>query len=214
MARRIMIVGNGEIPRGAADFIDLSDVVIRFNDCRSVGPGGNRTDIVAVCNTGRPGKAMTESAEWRNNDSVQQASAIWSVRDPAKFSDMEPEILKNWPELADFCADYSAGFAAFAEETGKAHIVIPRAVHERVDAALQAYLPEPYVCPSSGMVAIAHVLEESRTSDDEVAIVGFGHEGWSLHPFAAERQLVDALTREGRLIRISDTSIFSASEGA
>ena len=52
MGRRIVIVGNGEIGDGLAEAIDAADLVMRFNDCRSVGPGGERTDIVAVCNTG------------------------------------------------------------------------------------------------------------------------------------------------------------------
>ncbi|MCW0981620.1 Urease operon accessory protein [Agrobacterium sp. BT-220-3] len=214
MGRRIMIVGNGELPQGIADFIDLSDIVIRFNDCRSLGSGGSRTDVVAVCNTGRPGREMAEETGWRNSDGVRQASAIWSVRDPAKFSEMEPDIRARWPELTDFCADYTAGFAAIAEETGKSHTVIPRGVHERLDCALQAYSPAPYVCPSTGLFAIAHVLESLNGDDDEVAITGFGHQGWNGHPFAAEKQLVEALTHQGRLTRISPTSIFSASEGA
>lgn len=48
------------MPQGVADLIDLSDIVIRFNDCRSMGAGGSRTDVVAVCNTGRPGREMSE----------------------------------------------------------------------------------------------------------------------------------------------------------
>ncbi|MFS8125280.1 Urease operon accessory protein [Rhizobium sp. BR 250] len=214
MGRRIMIVGNGELPPGVADFIDLSDIVIRFNDCRSLGAGGSRTDVVAVCNTGRPGREMTEGSDWRESDGVRQASTIWSVRDPAKFSEMEPDIRARWPELTDFCADYTPGFAAIAAETGKSHIVIPRGVHERLDTALAAYAPAPYVCPSTGLFAIAHVLESVSDDGDEVAIAGFGHSGWSGHPFAAEQQLVETLTNEGRLTRISPTSIFSASEGA
>ncbi|KVK54605.1 Urease operon accessory protein [Agrobacterium deltaense] len=214
MGRRITIVGNGELPPGAADFIDCSDIVIRFNDCRSLGPGGTRTDVVAVCNTGRPGREMAEGTDWRESDGVRQASAIWSVRDPAKFSEMEPDIRARWPELTDFCADYTAGFAAIAREAGKGHIVIPRGVHERLDAALEAYAPMPYVCPSTGLFAIAHVLESVSDDGDEVAIAGFGHQGWSGHPFTAEQQLVEALAGEGRLTRISPTSIFSASEGA
>lgn len=214
MGRRIMIVGNGELPPGMAGFIDLSDIVIRFNDCRSLGAGGSRTDVVAVCNTGRPGHEMTQGRDWRENDGVRQASALWSVRDPAKFSEMEPGIRARWPELTDFCVDYTAGFAAIAAETSKSHIVIPRDVHERLDKALAAHAPAPYVCPSTGLVAIAHVLESVSGDGDEVAIAGFSHQGWSGHPFAAEQQLVDTLSNEGLLARISPTSIFSASQGA
>ncbi|WP_167304509.1 Urease operon accessory protein [Agrobacterium fabrum] len=214
MGRRIMIVGNGELPPGVAGFIDLSDIVIRFNDCRSLGAGGRRTDVVAVCNTGRPGHEMTQGRDWRESDGVRQAFALWSVRDPAKFSEMEPGIRARWPELTDFCVDYTAGFAAIAAETSKSHIVIPRDVHERLDKALAAHAPAPYVCPSTGLIAIAHVLESVSGDGDEVAIAGFSHQGWSGHPFAAEQQLVDTLSNEGRLARISPTSIFSASQGA
>ncbi|MDH6295752.1 hypothetical protein M2315_002218 [Agrobacterium fabrum] len=209
-----MIVGNGELPPGVAGFIDLSDIVIRFNDCRSLGAGGRRTDVVAVCNTGRPGHEMTQGRDWRESDGVRQAFALWSVRDPAKFSEMEPGIRARWPELTDFCVDYTAGFAAIAAETSKSHIVIPRDVHERLDKALAAHAPAPYVCPSTGLIAIAHVLESVSGDGDEVAIAGFSHQGWSGHPFAAEQQLVDTLSNEGRLARISPTSIFSASPGA
>lgn len=214
MGRRIAIVGNGEFPPGTARLIDRSDIVIRFNDCRSLGLGGTRTDVVAVCNTGRPGREMTEGAEWRESDGVRQAAAIWSVRDPAKFAEMEPDIRARWPELTDFCVDYTAAFAAIARAGGKSHVVIHREVHERLDVALEAYKPEPYVCPSTGLVAIAHVLETVSGEDDEVAIAGFGHQGWSGHPFSAEKQLVETLAVARRLKRISPTSIFSASEGA
>ncbi|MCZ7858274.1 Urease operon accessory protein [Agrobacterium sp. 22-209-1] len=214
MGRQITIVGNGELPPGAARLIDRSDIVIRFNDCRSLGLGGTRTDVVAVCNTGRPGREMSEGTEWRESDGVRQAAAIWSVRDPAKFAEMEPGIRARWPELTDFCADYTAAFAAIARAGGKSHVVIHRGVHERLDVALEAYAPAPYVCPSTGLFAIAHVLENVSDEDDEVAIAGFGHQGWSGHPFTAEQQLVEALAGEGRLKRISPTSIFSASEGA
>ena len=63
MVLRITVVGNADIDPALGSMIDSSDIVIRFlYDCRSFGPGGRQTDVVAVCNTGRPGKAMTEGA--------------------------------------------------------------------------------------------------------------------------------------------------------
>ncbi|WP_407816428.1 hypothetical protein, partial [Staphylococcus aureus] len=85
----------------------------------------------------------------------------------------------------DFCADYTGEFAAIARAGGKSHVVISRGVHERLDTALEAYKPAPYVCPSTGLVAIAHVLENVSGDDDEVTIAGFSHQGWSGHPFTA-----------------------------
>jgi hypothetical protein len=203
MARRIMLVGNGEIGDGVADLIDSADLVMRFNDCRSVGAGGGKTDIVAVCNTGRPGKAMTEGAGWACNKSVWLASSIWCVRDPQKFRAMQPGVLRDHPELDDFSDDYTDGFADYARQNGKDFHIIPGATHEALDRALAAYAPEPYVVPSTGAVAIAEFLAHYRKPGDEIFLAGFGHEGWDGHPWNAERQWVDDLMARGQLARLS-----------
>ncbi len=213
MGRRIMIVGNGEVPDGVADVIDRADIVIRFNHCRSLGAGGRRTDVVAVCNTGRPGREMTQELHWRESPGVVSATAIWCVRDPAKFSEMEPDIRRDRPELEDFCVDYSVGFAAIAAETGKTHLIIDRQVHDRLDDELRSLSSQTYVCPSSGLVTIRHMLDR-MVEGDEVSIAGFGHQGWDGHPFIAEKQLVDLLVGQGRLRRLPSVSKFSVSEGA
>lgn len=196
--REIMIVGNGEVPQGAAARIDAADLVIRFNDCRTYGPAGERTDVVAICNTGRPGKARLASAEWVEHPAVVQAGAIWSVRDPEKFESLRPVLAVSHPELDDFCDDYTAEFDALCRTLGKEHVVIGRAVHEALEEQLEA--PAPYVVPSSGMIVIAFAL--ATYPDADVTLAGFGHEGWDGHPFDAERRLVERLVGEGRLRRL------------
>lgn len=195
-----MIVGNGEIGKGGAAAIDAADFVVRFNDCRSFGAGGTRTDAVAVCNTGRPGKAMLGSQAWREHASVKAATEIWSVRDPQKFAALRAPLAVSHPELDDFCDDYTNEFNDFCANSGKLHRVLHKSIHEAVDAELGAYQPAPYVVPSSGMVVIADVL--AAWSKDDVAIAGFGHTGWEWHPFAAEKLLVDRYVTEGRLRRL------------
>ena len=69
MGQRIMIVGNGDVPEGSAARIDAADRVIRFNECRNFGSTGSRTDVVAVCNTGRPARAMLSRA-WLDSPPV------------------------------------------------------------------------------------------------------------------------------------------------
>lgn len=51
-------------------------------------------------------------------------------------------------------------------------------------------------------MVIAHVLSAERFRGWDVQIAGFGHAGWEHHPFEAERRLVDAWVREGRLGRV------------
>jgi hypothetical protein len=195
-----MIVGNGEIPEGASDMIDAADLVVRFNECGSFGAGGRRTDVVAVCNTGRPARSMLSSSEWRRKQAVRAASEIWSVRDPRKFAALRAPLAVSHPELDDFCDDYTDKFEAFAEETGKRHLVIDQAIHEAVDVALQAHDPPPYVVPSSGLVVIAEVM--AARPEDDIVIAGFGHAGWDGHPFATEKRLVDSYLAAGRLRRV------------
>jgi hypothetical protein len=181
MDRRVVIVGNGDIGEGLADVIDAADLVIRFNDCRSVGAGGGRTDIVAVCNTGRPGKAMLEGAGWMCNKAVWLASSIWCVRDPQKFASMRAPLAQTHPELDDFCDDYTDGFADYARQNGKDFHIIPPSTHEAVDHDLAAFNPAPYVVPSSGAIVIAEFLTHYRKPDDQVYLVGFSHQGWEWH---------------------------------
>jgi len=203
MGQKIVVVGNGDIPDGANALIDVADLVIRFNDCRSFGRGGVKTDVVAVCNTGRPGKSMSEEPQWRSLQPVQAASTIWSVRDPAKFLDMRSGLKVSNPELDDFCDDYSDAFSVIASDNGKQHQIISRDIHERADGFLAAYSPEPYICPSSGLIAIFQVLDMAAKDQAQVFITGFGHQGWAGHPFQAEKQLVDTFASEGKLVRIS-----------
>lgn len=198
-----MIVGNGDIAEQHGAAIDAADFVVRFNDCRSYGPGGTKTDAVAVCNTGRPGFAMSRGADWKTNPAVVEAAEIWCTRDSARFAAMRGELAVRHPELDDFCDDYSGDFAAFAAATGKRLYSVPAETHVGLDAALATIGAAPYVVPSSGLLVIADVLAHVAQPDDSVTIAGFGHQGWEWHPFAAEKRLVDGWAKEHRLMRLS-----------
>ena len=196
-----MVVGNGESVKGAADQIDRADLVIRFNDCRSAGIGGTRTDIVAVCNTGRPGKAMIESASWKSNVHVRAAQSIWCTRNPQKFAEMKPHLAISHPELDDFCDDYTYGFARFCEENGKHLHVFPASTHTLLDQELSALGANDFVIASTGLLAIAELLWHHSEPADHVVVTGFGHSGWEWHPWAAERAWIEKKIAAGRLSR-------------
>ncbi|PKA41563.1 Urease operon accessory protein [Rhizobium sullae] len=207
-----MIIGNGEIGETGAAAIAAADFVIRFNECRSFVVSPGRTDVVAVCNTGRPAKAMLGSDAWRSHPAVTEASEIWSVRDPEKFAALRVPLAVSHPELGDFCDDYTSQFNAFCAEAGKQHVVVEKVIHEAVDKALATFDPAPYVVPSSGMIAIAETF--SRFPKSEIGLAGFSHTGWEWHPFAAERQLVDSYIADGRLTRYAAEPSLSSSQGA
>ncbi|CAN7410194.1 Urease operon accessory protein [Pararhizobium sp. LjRoot255] len=214
VSRTIMIVGNGPVPEGAAPVIDAADLVIRFNDCRSCSAGGKKTDIVAVCNTGRPALAMLGGGRWKTHAAVRRARELWCVRSTEKFRQLRPEIEKRHPELDDLCDDYTDGFRTFAAATGRSFHTVPASTHESVDAELKSVDPGDYVVPSSGLIVIAEVLSHWRRPRDRVVLAGFGHAGWAWHPFAAERRHVDALISNGRLMRLDQNYISAFAQGA
>jgi hypothetical protein len=133
------------------------------------------------------------------------------VRDQKKIEALRAPLALSHPELGDFCDDYTDQFTAFCNATGKRHVVIDQSVHEGIDVALATYEPGSYVVPSSGMVVIADVL--LRCPGDDIALTGFSHTGWDEHPFAAEKRLVDSYISLGRLRRLADTNLISASQG-
>ncbi len=202
MTKTIMIVGNGEIDPECAGQIDGADLVIRFNLCASVGNGGSKTDMIAVCNTGRPAKAMLESETWKNSAATRQASEICCVRDSARFAGLRGHLKSSHPELDDFCDDYTEGYRQFAVSTGKAFRAVPSSVHDDVDRDLAAFSPPPYVVPSSGLIVIFDVLSRFEQGNARIVLAGFGHHGWQWHPFATERLLVEQLVAQGTLSRI------------
>lgn len=198
-----MIVGNGDIADGQAARIDAADIVIRFNFCRSYGAGGTRTSIVAVCNTGRPAAAMLGGHEWKSHPAVVGAGEIWCTRNPARFAALRAPLALSHPDLDDFCDDYTDGFRMQAASAGQGFTQLSAETHAALDKALTSIGADPYVVPSSGLLVIAHVLEQFARPADRVFIAGFGHEGWEWHPFAAEKMLVDRMASTGRLTRLA-----------
>lgn len=209
-----MVVGNGDISASMADAIDGSDCVIRFNFCQSYQAVEGRTDVVAVCNTGRPARAMLAERDWRESPPVRDCEALWMVRDPERFSDMRPALAKSHPELDDFCDDYTEAFEDFALSHGKSCDIIAASVHDAADAALSAFDPAPYIAPSSGLMVIMQLMTDEKFSGDHVSIAGFNHEGWDGHPFAAEARLIDSLVSSGRIRRLMPPSTSIAFQGA
>lgn len=201
---RIVIVGNGPVPEGAAAAMAQADRVVRFNDCRSFR-AGERSDVVAVCNTGRPARAMLDGGAWAHHPAVVAARDIWCVRDPAFFAALRAPLAISHPELDDFCEDGTPGFEAFALASAKGFRVLDASLHSRVVAALAPYAPAgSYVVPSSGLIVIAALLEDAPEAD--LALTGFTHQGWDGHPFAAEARLVESWCRAGRLSRLVEAA--------
>ena len=205
MGRQIAIFGNGELGAAAALAYD-ADLVIRFNDCRSAGETADRTDIVAVCNTGRPAKILGDDQAWRSSPAMRAASALWCVRNPERFAEMRAPLAESHPELDDFCDDYTETFREIAADNGKQFHVIPRSVHDRLDEAFAGLTDVPYASPSTGILVIEEVIANHLVDGDRILLAGFFHEGWDGHPWDAERKYIQPFEAKGLIERAYATN--------
>ncbi|RZS76886.1 hypothetical protein EV217_5117 [Phyllobacterium myrsinacearum] len=196
--RSIMIVGNGEIDEAARLHIAKADIVVRFNDCRTYGSDA-RTDIVAVCNSGRPAKTMLNSNVWRHHPCVMQAHTIMGVRSPRLLMGIRNGVVAADPSLSDFCDDYTDELREFCAAHGKSFQLISPEIHAMTEGHLAPHVRQPYIVPSSGMVVIEYFLRTA--ADAQITIAGFSHTGWEGHPFAAEKCLVGDYVATGLLQR-------------
>lgn len=198
MTRLFAVVGNGPLSDKARHAIGGADYIIRFNDCRSDPEG--RTDAVAVCNTGRPARAMTREPAWIEIPAVAQAAELWCVREALVFSAMRDSILSRHPELSDFFDDHTESYRAIASARQKQLHVISGRTYDWLEKQLKQHGDGYYIAPSSGALVIAELLHR-MSEQDCILLAGFSHQGWEFHPWAAEKRWVDALAAQQGVLR-------------
>jgi hypothetical protein len=186
-------------PNALARFIDTSDVVIRMNNIKNVGvPGlGNRTDILAVTNTGQPGHRYAHAARL-DHPMIAGAAEIW-FGTPSELAELG-EFQGTGDPLAG--RDWAPEILSFQGWSNRRHDAIAAEITRNLGAKLKR-LGSSKPDPSLGVRVIARVLEESRFSDHVVHLVGFGFRGPnpSPHDFKAEHAWVRGLEREARITR-------------
>lgn len=197
---KVALVGNGPVAQDYSAIIDSCDVVVRVNMCSTYGGNtGTRLDVLALCNTG---VAAVHVMNPRSNHFIGRAPEIWLSRNPCLYNEMRLHFRGQMAE--QFFEEYSWVVTGPAFK-GK----VIRAMDYTLGATLFEKLGklqgQPFVMPSTGI----RLLEELIQSPDllpqrpsMVYVVGFTHEGWPGHPWAAERALVDQYVAEGRVTRL------------
>ena len=83
-------------PSDASRF-DECDIVIRFNDCQSAGEGGLKTDVVAVCNTGRPRLRNDQTALLAREGGTWSSPSFSSASSPVSQLENRTTALTVFP---------------------------------------------------------------------------------------------------------------------
>jgi hypothetical protein len=167
----IAVVGNGPIAPDLGTAIDRHDIVLRFNDCRSYGSGGHRTDILVINNASRP--LATNANGTMRRECVASARLFWLASHPsvAFKHDFTDEILRRYVGSRPW--QHFSATEWFDATT----------------AIRNAGAPED--CrPSAGLRALWHL--RTNYPSTRPTLFGFTHSGTPRHAWNAERAIVDA----------------------
>lgn len=201
MARKTLyIVGNGPITRDMSSAVDASDFVVRFNEPKaSIGMSGTKTDILFLCNAGKPMQRRLEDPQYLNSAIMQDAKQVILAYHPIiiKRYFPRPNILSRFKGRRE---DWTLPTIMALGGIGKTSIVLPAEFY--MEGCRVLGLPEDKmasVFPSTGYFGIYYVLHHFPPERWGIQICGFSWEGWKRHAWADERKWVEDKVRQGLL---------------
>lgn len=189
LATRIGVVGNGPIDPGLHETIDGHDLIVRFNSCQNYGHTGRRTDILVLVNTGPAAKLLAQNKASIHEEALSSAKRIWLAKEPNLIA---AQRLK-YPEDAELWEDCSEELI-HNKLRSKPWQFVSSKIYDSTMHELKKYGANDRHDPSTGILAIFNIYHTlmTRFPPCVLTLFGFTHEGWTGHPWDAERTLIDA----------------------
>lgn len=192
--KKLVFVGNAALSDDNIAFIEECDFVVRFNERNSM-TGSGRTDLLFATNIGRPAQRFCERRPF-----IELSCDICFVRDEGVHREHFEQVRSLYPEYSDADLDDFSEAIIEANHLEREKVLrVPAQSNRLTFEKLQATAKEPFYCPSTGIMAIEHVLSCPDYLEFEKHIVGFTFEGWEGHPWNAERALIAAHEEAGLL---------------
>ncbi|MGK0272487.1 MAG: hypothetical protein ACI88H_003159 [Cocleimonas sp.] len=196
--RRIVIIGNGPIDKDYQEFVNRSECVVRFNlyDISS-GNTGQKTDILFFTNTGGPArngakKKKLEKLECINN--VTQVLFPYSPKNRIQNIALKLSGKRHLMEYGNKLVSRNQLFKQQVLFLGDAF------VSKTWNKLVKLGDEGTAIMPSSGMLAIEHILNADIYKDAVIYLLGFSHQGTGPHPWELEKALCQQYAGTGRLI--------------
>ena len=183
--KTIFVVGNGLINDNLSEVIDQSDIVVRFNEPKSsLGKSGVKTDILFVCNSGKPMQRRLSNDAYFSSAIVREASQVIFAYHPQIIAAYfrHPNFLSR---LKGRRSDWTLRAVDAFGTVGKSVMILPPQFYENGCAILG--VPEAArreVFPSTGYFGLTYVLQNFDPSQWKIMLCGFSWEGWRRHPWA------------------------------
>jgi hypothetical protein len=180
MSRKTMIiVGNATPDLDLSNFVDGCDIVVRLNATGNLGSGrvGARTDILCLRSFGSIGQRFASGADALHPRAVESAAELWFVGEAGNWA---PAIIDRY-DLAS-----------------KRHRFFSLARMRRVDRILRGFGGARQGA-SLGAIAVILALEEAGFEPLQKWFCAFRFQGWSGHPWVAEKRLFETCCCQGSL---------------
>ena len=203
--KRIAIVGNAEVLKDYASFIDSCDIVIRLNlraDLPALTHGrlGTKTDILCYAPRGARLVVDDPENEAQLRHFANAADRIWFLGPRWWFRLRAGGIARLLVRDRRLVFDASAATLRILRLEDRQVEYFARGFRQSVANRLRDLDSNTgNTLPSAGMVVIQRVLEDPEFAAHRKYVLGFTFEGWHGHPFAAEKRLVEAYSARGLL---------------
>lgn len=198
--RKLYIVGNGPISGDMSREIDAADFVVRFNEPKaSVGMSGQKTDILFLCNAGKPMQRRLEDPKFLASAIMKDARQVILAYHPIIIDRYfpKPNVLSR---LKGRREDWTLATIMALGRIGKSSLVLPASFY--LEGCDEIGLPENQratVYPSTGYFGIFYILRDFPVADWDIILCGFSWQGWKRHAWADERKWVEDKVAHGLL---------------
>ncbi len=198
--KNLVIVGNAPLSINYSKIIEAADIVVRMNECKQYGgPHGYKSDIIYMGNTGSPALRFISERPFIGRDWGQQAEVLF-VRDSLAHHEYFQGVKNRFPDYSESELDDLSDQIIEANQLGGRQVSrLSYDINKVLLNKLTALSEKPFICPSTGILAVEHILARPEFSNYRKHIVGFGFKGWSGHPWLAEKALIAGYVLTGRL---------------
>lgn len=198
--KNLVIVGNSPLSINYSKMIETADVVVRMNECKQYGGvHGYKTDIIYMTNTGAPARRFISERPFIKREWGQPAEVLF-VRDSLAHHEYFQGVKNLFPDYSESELDDLSDQIIEANQLGGRQVSrLSYDINKIILNKLAALSEKPFICPSTGILAIEHILSRLEFSGYQKHVVGLGFKGWVGHPWLAEKALIAGHVLAGRI---------------
>ena len=198
--KKLVIVGNADLPKDYSEQIDAADFVLRFNEPRELnGWSGTRIDSLMMCNSGKPMQLKLWNTDFLESSFFRKTQQVTLVYHPdiMRIYFAQPKILSRI--FKGRRVDWTKQAIEIFGRLGKDIVIKSPQFYLEACAEINitGSLLKKYF-PSTGYLGIWDCLRRFDLTVWDIYLCGFTWKGWKWHNWSIEEQWVRARVDEGK----------------